>query len=281
MIVTKSSKSLKSASPYVQVLLCALVLAFVLKAFVVDAVVIPSHSMERTLLVGDFVLVNKLVHGDATRTGKQAVSLEAGFKSLPSIRRLDRGDVLVFQFPARTQNAPAPDRWFVKRCVGLPGDKIEIRDGNLSVNGELVPSAPANPSGDDEEQYVPLGEGEYFGPIVVPRAGEEIPLAQNNFPRWKKFIEREGHSCEFTPDRGIMIDGAPATRYAVEKNYLFVLGDNRDHSFDSRSWGFLPQENVIGTATCVYWSLDRTNPSGGITDFFSAIRWSRIGTLVR
>jgi signal peptidase I len=271
MTVLNTGGKLKNISSYVQVLLCAAILAFVLKAFVVDAVVIPSPSMERTLLVGDFVLVNKLVHGPPVREGKHAASSEAGFAFLPSVRQIDRGDVVVFKLPSDLQTVPESKEWFVKRCVGRPGDEIAIRSGNLYVNGELLPLFSADAPGDEEN----------FGPLVVPGAGQEIVLTQRNYRQWEKLIRREGHSLEFTPARGIVIDGLPATRYTVGKNYLFVMGDNRDRSFDSRSWGFLPEENVIGTATCIYWSMDRRNHHGGIFDFFSAIRWNRVGTLIR
>jgi signal peptidase I len=281
MSMLSITDKLKSISSYAQILFCALVLAFVLKAFVVDAVVIPSSSMERTLLVGDYVLVNKLVHGASTQGEGHGISSEAGFKFVPSIRQIGRGDVVVFQFPSQERSFETTKELFVKRCVGISGDKIEIRQGNLYINGELAPSASTDASGDDKGESLLLGNGENFGPLIVPRAGEEILLTQSNYRHWENFIEHEGHSVTFIPNHGVVIDGVPATRYTAERNYLFVMGDNRDHSFDSRSWGFLPEENVVGTATCVYWSMDRTNYLGGISDFFSAIRWNRVGTLKR
>lgn len=260
-------KSLKTLLPYLQVLAFTCLLAFILKNFVVDAVVIPSPSMEQTLLVGDYVLVNKLVHGSPSGKRAQHGLTEASL--FPSIRSIDRGDVVVFQFPSAAATDAHSGAMFVKRCIGRPGDVLEMRSGTLYVNGERLPLS----------SEVQLSPAENFE-IAVPYAGQTISLSPQNYHQWETFIRREGHFPENTPARGICIDGAPAAHYVVEKNYLFVMGDNRDRSFDSRSWGFLPEENVTGKATWIYWSLDHTNGIDGISGIFQNIRWSRIGTFV-
>jgi signal peptidase I len=258
---------MKRFAPHLQVLALALFLALVLKAFVVDAVVIPSPSMENTLLVGDYVLVNKLVHGMPADGGERSGAAGAGL--LPSIRSIHLGDVVVFRFPE-----PGDAPLFTKRCAGLPGDEVMMRGGRLYVNG-----VPVSFSG-----IVPLpeerGQEGTFGPLRVPRAGEEIQLSDGNYRQWEGLLRREGHTPGYDPQRGVLLDGEPAGRYVVRNNYLFVLGDNRAHSFDSRSWGLLPEENVVGTASMIYWSVDRRRGEGGLGGFFSAIRWSRIGRFV-
>ena len=107
-----------------------------------------------------------------------------------------------------------------------------------------------------------------------------IPLVQETLPYWEVFIGREGHRVGY--DRGnIVVDGVPATSYTVERDYVFGMGDNRDNSLDSRFWGFVPEDNIIGTPMIVYWSWDPDIPLYDIVPKLRSIRLSRIGTLIR
>ncbi len=193
-----------------QILGATIILALALKTFVVDAVHVPSGSMENTLLVGDFVLVNKFVYGACT---PRAIPLTGGripFVRLPGPGKPARGDVIVFYAPDG-----APGQLYVKRLAGLPGDTVMFRRGDLVVNGrDVVPPVSAKPASSPVADY---------GPVVVP------------------------------------------------ENQFFVLGDNREGSLDSRSWGCVPFESIVGRAMMVYWSVDA--PQG--------IRWARPGTVVR
>ena len=262
-----SRASLVRAAGYLPVLLVMLALVFILKAFVVDAVMIPSHSMEGTLLVGDCVLVNKLVNASSV---SDVANAGVASMRLPSIRSIEPGDVVVFKFPDVNEvGSPHDPVWFVKRCVANAGDKVCVSSGRVIVNGVGMSDREETNTMDDMET------------VVVPYAGESIQLTKENIDRWESLIRGEGHSCENTTAAGILIDGSPATAYTVAQNYLFVLGDNRAHSYDSRSWGFLPQSNVIGKATMIYWSMDRAAPVHDIGDFFSSIRWNRIGKFVQ
>ncbi|HTY58066.1 MAG TPA: signal peptidase I, partial [Bacteroidota bacterium] len=103
------------------------------------------------------------------------------------------------------------------------------------------------------------------------KSGEVIGLREREAPRWEPLVSRDGHACARTPGGLILIDGTPRTEYRVEQDYFFVLGDNRDESLDSRSWGFVPLESIVGRAIVVYWSVD---PDSGI-------RWGRVGRAVR
>jgi signal peptidase I len=122
---------------------------------------------------------------------------------------------------------------------------------------------------------------DYYGPIIVPYKGMVLDISDGSIEQWQTFIEREGHRVD-TGNRGIVtVDGIPRTQYLVERDYFFTMGDNRDNSLDSRYWGFVPEENIVGKAMFVYWSWDTSVSAGNIAKKFSAIRWSRIGTLIR
>ena len=111
-------------------------------------------------------------------------------------------------------------------------------------------------------------------PLVVPSEGDVINLTMENIAEWATFIRREGHTVAIAGGN-ITIDGKPASSYTVERNYVFGMGDNRDDSLDSRFWGFIPEEYVVGTPMMVYWSMDPT-----INNIFRKIRLSRVFTLI-
>jgi signal peptidase I len=259
------------------ILLTSLVLALILRWFAVDAIVGPSRSMESTILAGDYVLVNKLIYG--TPVVHLPLS-QAGFTAfhLQGLSAIHRGDVIVFISPQNEEGSGSmePAR-FVKRCVALGGDEVAVEHGVVYVNGRRLALPSAGP-GEPTER---AGTESDFGPVNVPRRGELIRFSSGNYGEWETFIRREGHTVSCSVSAGVIIDGVPASSYNVEKNYLFVLGDNRNESYDSRSWGFLPEENVIGTAMMVYWSRQLASNEKNSADVHSSIRWDRIGNLIR
>jgi signal peptidase I len=260
---------------YAVILPVAVLAALLLKAFVIGAIRIPSDSMAGTLLPGDCVLINKLVYG--TTTPVQLPFSEARFPGLrlPGLRSVGRGDVIVFRFPGDPDAPHDRDAvYFVKRCVGIGGDRVEISRGICSVNGEdiqyPVAGVPAAGAANDR-----------FGPVIVPARGDSVLLTPSNYSPLETVIRREGHRAENNQFSGVLIDGSPARSYRFEKDYLFVLGDNRDRSYDSREWGFLPRENVVGEAMLIYWSWPAGRSGGGPVADLGSIRWDRIGMFVR
>ncbi len=213
----------------------ALLLFFAVRSFLVEAFKIPSGSMEGTLLVGDFLLVNKLVYG-----------AEVPFTSrhLPAMRTPGRGEVIVFKWPVD----PTVD--FVKRVVGLPGDTLGMVDGMLQRNGRAL-----------SERYI-----SHTDPGADP-VGEEF--------RWQRqYLVRRAKSAEaYHPSRN---NWGPLV---VPRAHLFVLGDNRDNSLDSRYWGFVPDSMVRGRPILVYYSY--LPDSATAVPFLTRVRWSRLGTRVR
>lgn len=185
---------------YAEAIVIAVLLALFIRTFIVQAFKIPSGSMKPTLLVGDHILVNKFIYG---------VKIPFTDKSLIELSQPKRGDVVVFKYPLDTKKD------YIKRVIGLPGDKVELVNKKLLINGR--------PTADPHASYSIYGNLRNFGPVSVP------------------------------------------------VDHLFVMGDNRDESSDSRVWGFVPFAYLKGKAFLIYWSWDRSN---------FGVRWRRVGDIV-
>jgi signal peptidase I len=212
----------------------ALVVSLLVRALLVEAFKIPSGSMEGTLLVGDFLLVNKLVYG-------AEIPLTGG-KRLPAVRQPALGDVIVFQWPEDTEKN------FVKRLVGMPGDTLAMRHGTLYRNGRA-----------QQETY-------------ALRTDPAADVAGEDF-RWQRGYLIAATPQSYHPSRN---NWGPLV---VPARHYFVLGDNRDNSLDSRYWGFVPDTLVRGTPLIVYFSY-APDTAGG-TNWFSRVRWNRLGERIR
>lgn len=272
---------------YAKTLFFTVLVAFLLKTFVIEAFRIPSGSMENTLLIGDFLLVNKLAYGLKTPRYVPLTNLAIPSIAFPRFGTVRRGDVIVFEYPVKHSEADSNGPvYYIKRCIGIPGDTILIRSGHVLVDGrEVIPPSQAKSTALDGVAPGKYGNpagasGVDFGPTIVPKRGDVITLTSTSAPQWADFIEREHHHVRVDPSGNASIDGIAAAQYTVEGNYYFVLGDNRGNSLDSRYWGFVPEENIVGEAMMIYWSWDPEDVGGGMIGA-GKIRWSRIGTLIR
>jgi signal peptidase I len=196
---------------YAESIVIAILLALLIRAFVIQAFKIPSGSMKPTLLVGDHILVNKFIYGIKLRVPFTALN----YNLLP-ISTPKRNDVVVFIFPVE-QNKD-----FIKRVIGLPGDTVQIKDKKVYINNQPM-----------EDPY-----GTHTDQRIIP----EMEQPRDN-----------------------------TGPFIVPPNKIFVMGDNRDESFDSRFWGFVDQKQVLGKAFIIYWSWDRTE---------FGVRWRRLGDLI-
>jgi signal peptidase I len=188
----KPAKTKHVVREYAESIVIAVLLALVIRTFIVQAFKIPSGSMEDTLAVGDHILVNKFIYG-----------LKIPFDGrVLKLRDPHRGDVIVFEYPED------PSKDFIKRVIGVPGDTVEVKDKRVYVNGKL-----------------------YANPHEVHKEKEVIPKELN--PRDNKEAVQ-----------------VPADSY-------FVMGDNRDRSYDSRFWGFVKTDKIKGLAFIKYWSWDK------------------------
>ncbi len=267
-------------------------LFLVINNFVVASFLVPTGSMENEVLTGELLFVNKFIYGGTSPRNIPFTNVRLPWFRVPALRDVHRGDVIVFVFPGmRAEVQPDDFTFYLKRCVGISGDTIMVRNRVLYVNGAMQPlprnvlfdrgwSAPQN---DPDDRIFPAGAGwneDWYGPIVVPKRGMIIPLSAQNFRAWRIFIEREGHSAQLMQGT-VMIDGKPSTSYTVQRDYLFGMGDHRDNSLDSRYWGFIPKENLVGTPVVVYWSWNSDLPLYDIFGRLASVRWGRIGSLIK
>ena len=239
----------------VKVIAQALLIALVVRTFLFQPFNIPSGSLIPTLLVGDYLFVSKYTYGYSRHSFP--------FSAVPLPGRImgsapKRGDIAVFKLPKDGQTD------YIKRVIGLPGDRIQMIDGRLYINGTMVKREPTTPYATTDA---------YGRPVTVPAYIETLPNGVSH-----EVIEREG-------DRGYWDN---TFEYTVPADHYFMMGDNRDNSTDSRdlnSVGYVPYENFVGRAEIIFFSVD-TGPegaphAGGLIGYIQGfgdlkIRWDRI-----
>ena len=258
---------------------CMVVALFVvMQIFLFSSFKIPSNSMEPGLIAGDYVLVNKLIPGArlfnvfASLRGEQVQIVR-----LPGLREIRRNDVVVFNYPY-PNNLDRIEmhmmKYYIKRCLGLPGDSLSIVNGYYRVNGIFEPvgniegqelfSVQSNKMLKDAGLYWSFPKDSLiswnvknFGPLYLPRKGDVIDMNRENISIYRKLIEWE---------TGQKLDPRIVS-YTFQKNYYFVAGDRIEDSQDSRYWGLLPEEFIVGKATVIWRSM---NPQT------RGVRWDRI-----
>jgi signal peptidase I len=234
---------------YSESIVVAVAIALLLRAFVIEAFQIPSGSMIPTLEIGDHIFVSKFAYG---------IGIPFTNKKILSIKEPRRGDVIVFKYPL------GPETDYIKRVVGLPGDKVEVRRNEIFINGKPMPRELVE--GGPPCRY---SEGPRFDGTPIEKACE----------LWMETLDGHVHKAIHEPDH-------PASEFGpkeIPPNNVFVMGDNRDNSNDSRVWGTVPYELIKGKALIIWWSRGPTSGewSGrGLGEWFRAIRWRRFFHLV-
>jgi len=359
-------------------LVFAIIAASIVHTYSIQPYTIPTASLEKSLLIGDYLFVSKMHYG--ARTPVTTISMPmvhdtiplAGVRSylktpqlpyfrFPGFQKIKNNDIVVFNWPADTvkrffhkdiaQYKPIDKKsHYVKRCVGIPGDKLEIKNGLLFINDKQV-SYPdrthiqhlyvvkTKPEQDfsrttlsriannydikeiyptrvlgnyimnltDEKYqlikkmsnvdslflYTPVerkmfgGKKEWtinnFGPIYIPKKGDVLKLNKDNYLFYKKIIETydehdarhqlKNHRVRLQGEQ-VFVDGKPVEEYTVQQNYYFMMGDNRSQSEDSRFWGYVPEDHIVGKPVFIFMSLDANK------SFPANIRWNRVFTTV-
>ncbi len=264
-----------------------------LNNFVVASFMVPTGSMENEVMTGDFLMVNKFIYGGCSPRNIPFTDVRLPWFRLPAFKSVHRGDVIVFEFPGyREEVHPEAFTYYLKRCMAIAGDTLQVVNRVVYVNGQRAP-IPRNmkfnssrilpPEYSDERIFPPTSSfnEDNYGPIVIPHKGMRIELSPSSFKMWETFILREGHTAALDEGGKIIIDGKPSATYVVQRNYLFGMGDNRDNSLDGRFWGFIPEENIVGTPMIVYWSWDSDISIFNIFQKIPSVRLGRLGTLIR
>jgi signal peptidase I len=263
----------------------------VINNFVIASFLVPTGSMENEVLTGELLFVNKFIYGGTSPRNIPFTNVRLPWFRIPAFKDVKRGDVIVFVFPGmRDEIQPEDFTFYLKRCVGLSGDTLVVKDRVVYVNGQMLP-IPRNIKYEmdfvdqerDRENTFPKHYGwtkDNYGPLVIPKKGTVISLTPQTIDGWKIFIQREGHTVT-TEGGSIYIDGKLSTSYTAERDYLFGMGDNRNNSLDGRYWGFIPKENIVGTPMIVYWSWNSNLPIYDIFGRLASVRWGRIGSLIK
>jgi signal peptidase I len=274
-------------------LVFVLVAFFFLNSFVLASFEVPTGSMENEIMTGDFLFVNKFLYGGTTPRTIPLTNIRLPWFRIPGFRHVERGDVIVFEYPGGRDEVQSPEfMFYLKRAVALSGDTVQISNRVLHINGKPAPlprnmkfnSPHTKGPGLKDPSIFPKGlpyNEDNWGPVVVPKKGDIVQVTPENLERWNTFIRREGHSVEQDVAGHVLIDGQAATSYTVQRNYIFGMGDNRDNSADGRFWGFIPEENVVGTPMIVYWSWDPNTPLVDLFAKIRSIRFGRIGSIVK
>ncbi len=267
-------------------------LFLVINSFVFASFLVPTGSMENEVLTGELLFVNKFIYGATSPRNIHFTNIRVPFFRLPGFRDVHRNDVIVFVFPGNRDEVQSPEfTFYLKRCMALPGDTLQVKDRVVYVNGEIAP-LPRNikfdspniwPPNIPDDGIFPKGKPwnqDWYGPIVIPKKGMVVPLNRQVYDEWAVFIQREGHTIQLQGEQ-VYVDGKPSAEYTVQRDYLFAMGDHRDNSLDSRYWGFVPREDLVGTPMIVYWSWNSDIPIYDIFNRIASIRWGRIGSLIR
>jgi signal peptidase I len=335
----------------------AVVAATLIRTLLIEAYMIPTGSMERSLLIGDFLFVSKVNYGarlpmtplafpfahhtmPVTGTKAYSEAIKMDYRRLPGLQKIKRNDVVVFNYPMEADapfNRPVDKREnYIKRAIGIPGDTVSMLNADVYVNGQkeitppesqisyevitdgtdinpdrildlrldligrgnpnqyhfrltpemaktiaswsniksvtplILPQGYKQPGGMfPEDGYLDWNQ-DNFGPILVPKKGWTVQLDSLSAPLYERAITvYEGNTFESRGD-GYYINGEKADQYTFKMDYYWMMGDSRHNSLDSRFWGFVPEDHIVGKALFVWLSLDEQGT------FLDRIRWNRI-----
>jgi signal peptidase I len=254
------------AREYFESFVVTLIMALFGMTFVLQAVTVPTGSMQNTILIGDYLLVNKFIFAPSGNP----------LPFLPQ-REVQRGDIIVFKYPGNKIH-PRNDSSrglvpyqinYVKRVIALPGETVEFRNNQVFVNGQLLPEHRVIGDADDNESALETKEF------------EQRPESANYNVYYSEQTMKEVQAGRNLPRQNYVEFGVQGKPMVVPENQFFVMGDARDNSEDSRFWGFVPRELIVGRAMFVYWSCDRAASGGSMLGCITNPRLNRIGKMIK
>ena len=354
LLKTKPGQRKSATREWIDAIIFAVIAATIIRTFFIEAYTIPTPSMEKSLLVGDFLFVSKVSYGAripmtplsfpfAHHTmpligGKSYLEwIKVGYHRLWGFGEIKNNDIVVFNWPAENEGRPVDKKEnYIKRCIGIAGDSINIIDRNVYINGKQTefpeksqftyhvktdgskfnpaimekldypeggPTSDQgdyayfltkdgteklramnnvkgidpmiDPKGNFEEYIFPFDRrfgwnADNFGPLWIPKKGATIKLDSMNIAVYRKAIgEYENNKLE-ERDGKIFINGQETSTYTFKMDYYFMMGDNRHNSADSRFWGFVPEDHIVGKAVFIWMSWDTKG------SFLSKVRWNRL-----
>ena len=363
----KPAKKKGFVREWVDAIVFAVIAATIIRLFLIEAYTIPTSSMEKSLLIGDFLFVSKVSYGPRLpntpiafpfahhtipvfNTKAYLEWIKLPYFRLPGFSKIENNDVVVFNYPMEGFRPVDKRENYIKRCVAIPGDQLEVKQGVLFINGEeadkpemmqhsyavktngtgfnkrilekldITEGGRVSNSGDFSltmtneakgqiaelnnvsqvevsiaepgayaEYIFPNSDPELkstdskkffwnvdnFGPITIPKKGETVELNTDNLPIYERLIGfYENNDLKIEENR-IYINGVETNSYTFKMDYYFMMGDNRHNSADSRFWGFVPEDHIVGKAVFIWLSIDKNASS-----FFERIRWRRIFSLI-
>jgi signal peptidase I len=250
---------------YFESIVVTFVMALFGMTFITQAVKVPTGSMLNTILVEDHLMVNKFLLSPHPSL----------LDNILPYREIRRGDIVVFKYPEN------PEENYVKRVIGLPGDEVRVRGTKVFINGKELP----------ENKLFALSSMDLKADLQP-----EGPARTAEGASYSVYYTQTTEADDAIEEKESIFDdvyhGGERSRFATEQPYVvpadnyFCLGDNRDNSLDSRFWGPVPRENVVGRAMFVYWSIDESKredaePGSFVSDLFKYTRWDRTGTLIK
>ena len=285
---------IKFIKRFFQILFILLLVTVILRSFFLAAYKIPTGSMENTLLPGDYLFISKVDYKLTTPRYIPFTQIDIPHITLLNIGKPKLYDVIVFKFPGKNYGKIIDNKLnLVKRIVALPGDTLEIIYRNLYLNNKKI-TPPGNvfynnpkivSDGIRENGIFPSNKNwnaDNYGPLIIPKKGEVINLNLKNIKFWRTIINNDTDSSNVSVEGSVInINGKPARKYKLRQNYYFVMGDNRENSLDSRFWGFVPEDNIIGKALIIYWSIDLDTAKTSKNDFIDKVRFDRILRIIK
>lgn len=361
-LLRKSDKQKTKTREWIDAIVFAVVAATIIRTFFIEAYTIPTPSMEKSLLVGDFLFVSKVNYGaripntplafpfahhtmPVLGTKSYLEWLHLDYHRLPGFQEIKNNDVVVFNYPMEDFRPVDKRENYIKRCIGIAGDVLEIRDRVVYINGKarelpeksqfyyhvvtdgsgfnakVMQEMDVNP--DQVQSFSSMGDFlmtltrqnanqiktmtnvrnidhlgideirrlfansmfpgdtknfdwdvDNYGPIVIPKKGVTVNLKPQNIALYRRLITVYEGNTLTEQDSSFIINGKAASSYTFKMNYYWMMGDNRHNSLDSRFWGFVPEDHIVGKAVFIWMSWD------GNAKWYKKIRWNRLLSVI-